>query len=167
MDNKGLAPLVGILVVAAVVAAPVVTVAASQAAIPGEALYGLKRASEAITAPSALDKLDRRLGELQALADRRPDPDLIDQSAADVRAMVLAAVNEAASAEGIERAKAVLDRAHDVVLALYQSESMPEESKPGLMTALDAIESGQVGLDTAMNQLKNLPIDGSVADVAP
>lgn len=158
MDNRGLAPLVGILVIAAVVAAPVVTVAASQAAIPGEALYGLKRATEAITAPSALDKLDRRVGELLALADRRPDPNLIDQSVADIQAAVPAVVGEANSVEGIERAKAALTQAHDTVLALYESDSMPEQSKTGLMTALEAIANGQIGLETAFDQLNSLPI---------
>ncbi len=136
-------------------------------AIPGEALYGLKRATEAITAPSALDKLDRRVGELLALVDRRPDPSLIDQIVADIRASIPAAVGEANSVEGIERAKAALTQAHDTVLVLYESDSMPELSKTGLMTALEAIANGQIGLETALDHLNSLPTDGSLPGEVP
>jgi uncharacterized iron-regulated membrane protein len=166
MDSRGLAPLAGILVVALVVA-PVATVAVSQAAIPGEALYGIKRASEVITAPSALDKLDRRIGELEALLERNPDPALIRQTLVDVQVTVDAVVAEADSAEGIERAKAALSEAETRLMALLDDPNMPEEAKFGLQTALDAIDSGQVGLDTAMDQLESLPDGDSRPDVAP
>jgi hypothetical protein len=166
MDNRGLAPLAGILVVALVVA-PAATVAASQAAIPGEALYGIKRASEVVTAPTALDKLGRRVAELEALVDRNPDPALIEQAVEDIRVTVEAVVAEADSAEGIERAKMALSEAKRTLEGLMADSRMPDEAKVGLTTALEAIDNGQVGLDIAMNQLENLPDGESLPDVVP
>lgn len=166
MNRRGLAPLAGVLVVALVVA-PVATVAASQSAIPGEALYGIKRASEVITAPTALDKLDRRIGELEILLERNPDPVLIRRTLVDIEVTIEAVVDEADSAEGIARAKAALSEAETRLTKLYNDPDMPEESKIGLETALSAIQTGQIGLDIAMDQLESLPDGDNRPDIAP
>ncbi len=166
MDNKALAPLAGVLVVALVVAAPVVTVAASQSAIPGEALYGIKRATEAITAPSALDKLDRRVGELGALVERGSDSALIEQSARDIRATAEAAASETDTAEQIDRAQEGLNEATMAIQEYMDSLPADHPALPGLQTALDSIARAYDGLDTAKEALE-LGQGGELPDVAP
>lgn len=164
MDNRGLAHLSGVLVVALVVVAPVVIVAASQSAIPGDALYGLKRATEVITAPSALQKLDRRVGELEALVDRNADPELIGRSIDDLKATIDVILSETVSVEGIERAKAALSQAEDRLASLLGDPDMPVQSQVGLGTALDAVQEGQAGLDVAEDRLESLPEKGNLPD---
>lgn len=163
MDNSGIAPLLGVLVVALVVAAPVVTVAASQTAIPGEALYGLKRATEAITAPSAQDKLDRRVTELMALADRNPDAALMEQTARDIEATIPAVVEKADSLDDIDRAMTGLGEAlaqieqhlTDNGCAVPPDDPGTDEHLVcfGLRTAYVAVSGGIDGLQVARDAL--------------
>lgn len=167
MDNKAIAPLAAVLVVALAVA-PVATVAVAQSAIPGEALYGLKRASEALTAPAALDQLDRRVGELEALVDRKADPGLIEQTARDIEAAAAAAA-EASTAEQIDRAQRGLTEAKTRIGGVMDRLMEEDEDHPaldGLQTALDAIARADDGLDTAKEAL-DLGADGELPDVAP
>lgn len=168
MNTQAVAYLAGVLAVALAVT-PVATVAVAQASIPGEALYGLKRASEAITASGALDKLDRRVGEIQALAERNPDAALIEQTARDVEATIPAVVAEADSLDDIERAEAGLAEAKAAIEAVIAELGTDHASYFGLSTALDAIDGGVDGLETARNALEHgedpgveLPDAGSV-----
>lgn len=165
MNTRALSPLVGILAIALAVT-PVAAVATSQAAIPGEALYGLKRATEAITAPAALDRLDRRVGELEALADRGADPALVTQTAQDIEASVPDVVHEADSLDEIEQAQAGLAEAEAAITAVMDRLGTDHESYFGLSTALDALAEGVDGLETAENAL-NQGEDPSVGPDVP
>ncbi len=114
--------------------------------------------------PSALDKLDRRASELEALIDRNADPELIERSIDDIRTAIGEVLSEAVSAEGIERAKATLSEAEERLTALLEDPDMPEQSQFGLQTALDAIQKGEAGLDMAEDRLEDLPERGNLPD---
>ncbi len=165
MNNSAFAPLAGVLVIALVVA-PLATVAVSQSAIPGDALYGIKRATEVITAPSALDKLDRRVDELGALAKRNPDPTLIGQTLGDIEVTVAAVVAEADTADEIDRAQLGLETAKEQLQRIVTELGEDHPALSGLDTAMDAIDQAQMGLDTAKEAL-DLPGEGDSLGVVP
>ncbi len=165
MDNNAFAPLAGVLVIA-LIAAPLATVAISQSAIPGEALYGIKRATEVITAPSALDKLDRRVGELGALAERNPNPTLIGKTLVDIETTVQAVVAEADTADEIDRAQLSLQKAKEQLERIMMDLGDDHPAISGLDTAWSAIDQAQMGLDTAKESL-DVQSDADSLSVVP
>jgi len=128
-------------------------------AVPGDALYGLDRAVEALQYAVTLDPASKsvqalafaeeRLNELSQLAAEGASPDFIQQAADDYGESINQAVGGVISPEGTgvdeDRMRALLIEAlsiHEGVLTQVK-DAVPEEAKSAIDTAIIASQTGR------------------------
>ena len=128
-------------------------VSASAGALPGEALYPIKRLTEdamlTFTPPSGQTDLhiylaERRLGEYQALATQGDvRQELFDEVTAETTAALsyLTASSAATQQASLERILSATDQQAQVLSAV--TAKAPEAARPGLLRALSVVESNR------------------------
>lgn len=156
LDNqKGIVELIVLSIIGVTLVGGTATVVASCNALPGDTLYGVKRASESVRLATALTKEDKaklkltqlqaRLSELEQLHQKSPNHPKLDETVADVDTTE-AELEDDVDALKDSRAKNELEAEtehesdHALVVLSALLDKVPDAAKPAIQHAMTEVQ---------------------------